>query len=524
MVVMKVTKLNLTNFRDARDLSLELDSKLNVFVGVNGSGKSTVLDAIAIMLSWAVSRIGRSGASGRPIMESDITNDKSVSSIQLSCEADSRPIDWKLSKNRKGHAVSEDKSNLLDLNNYTIGIQSKISETLENVNLPLFVYYPVNRAVIDIPFRIRGQHKFDLLAAYNHALTSAANFRTFFEWFREREDLENEKLREVQGGLINQNVYLFSWEKIPGNDNERLIEFLMQNFNIEWVKAAEIKKIDDGKTIMVTSETNVLSLTLNEEKTNINLEIDDGRTDKFIVKIENHEIKIYQNVFKIIDTQFIDLHLEAVRSALSFFLPEFSNFAVRRSPLRMEVEKNGKRLTVNQLSGGEKSLIAMIGDLARRMAIANPASTKPLLGSGIVLIDEIDLHLHPGWQQMIVPRLLNVFPNCQFIISTHSPSVITHVKPHSLFLLTQTDSGIVAKKPTESYGKNVDRVLEDLMGLDTTRPIEVDSDLKSIFETINDGKLKEAQKMIAELKQKIGADPELVRAGVLIKRRELIGK
>jgi len=426
---MKVTKLNLTNFRDARDLSLELDPKLNVFVGVNGSGKSTVLDAIAIMLSWAVSRIGRSGASGRPIMESDITNDKSVSSIQLSCEADSRPIDWKLSKNRKGHAVSEDKSNLLELNNYTIGIQSKISETLEKVNLPLFVYYPVNRAVIDIPFRIRGLHKFDLLTAYDHALTSGANFRTFFEWFREREDLENEKFREYHS--------LFNFKS---------------------------------------------------------------------------------------DRQFTDIQLETVRSALSIFLPEFSNFAVRRSPLRMEVEKNGKRLTVNQLSGGEKSLIAMIGDLARRMAIANPASTKPLLGSGIVLIDEIDLHLHPGWQQMIVPRLLNVFPNCQFIISTHSPSVITHVKPHSLFLLNQTDSGIVAKKPTESYGKNVDRVLEDLMGLDTTRPIEVDSDLKSIFETINTGKLKEAQKMIAELKQKIGADPELVRAGVLIKRRELIGK
>ena len=426
---MKVTKLNLKNFRDAQALSLELNPKLNVFVGVNGSGKSTVLDAIAIMLSWPVKRIIRSGASGSSIIENDITNGKSSSSIQLSCEIDSKTIEWKLSKNRKGHAASEDKSNLLDLKDYVTAIQNQISETSEKVNIPLFVYYPVNRAVLDIPLRIRGQHNFDLLTAYDNALTSGANFRTFFEWFRVREDLENEKFRE------------------------------------------------------------------------------------------------YQNVsIKPIDSQFPDPQLEAVRNALSKILPDFSNLTVRRSPLRMEVEKNGKRLIVNQLSGGELILIAMIGDLARRMAIANPDSTKPLEGSGIVLIDEIDLHLHPKWQRMIVPKLLEVFPNCQFIISTHSPHVITHVQPESLFLLEQTDSGIVARKPNESYGKNVDRVLEDLMGLETTRPDEVDSDLHSIFETIDAGKLEEARSQITDLMQKIGADPELVKAEVLIKRRELIGK
>lgn len=419
---MKIIKLNLTNFRDARALTLELNPKLNVFVGVNGSGKSTVLDAIAIMLSWPVKRIIRSGASGKQITENDITNGKSFSSIQLFCESDSKIFEWKLSKNRKGYAASEDKSNLHGLKDYVTAIQNKISETSEKTNVPLFVYYPVNRVVSDIPLRIRGRHSFDLLTAYDDALTSGANFRTFFEWFRAREDFENEKYRNNQ-----------------------------QNFS--------------------------------------------------------------------------DPQLEAVRNALSKILPDFSNITVRRSPLlRMVVEKNGKRLTVNQLSGGELNLIAMIGDLARRIAIANPDSTKPLEGYGIVLIDEIDLHLHPRWQRTIVPKLLDVFPNCQFIISTHSPHVITHVKPECLFILKQMNSGIVAEKPDESYGKNVDRVLEDIMGLKTTRPDEVDSDLGSIFEAIDAGKLKEAQEKIAELKHKIGADPELVKAGVLIKRRELIGK
>jgi predicted phage baseplate assembly protein len=88
-------------------------------------------------------------------------------------------------------------------------------------------------------------------------------------------------------------LYLFSWGKVPGNDNGRLIEFLMQYFNIEWINAAKIEKNADVKTIMVTNDTNYLSLTLNNEKTNVNLEIDDGRTDIFIVKTENGELNIY---------------------------------------------------------------------------------------------------------------------------------------------------------------------------------------------------------------------------------------
>ncbi len=87
--------------------------------------------------------------------------------------------------------------------------------------------------------------------------------------------------------------YLFSWEEIPGNDNVRLIDFLIQNFGIEWVKAAKIKKNDDNMAIIVNNEPNFLSLTLNDEKTKLNLEINDGRTYKFIVRNENGRLNIY---------------------------------------------------------------------------------------------------------------------------------------------------------------------------------------------------------------------------------------
>jgi len=428
---MHIQKLTLTNYRGARSLSLDLHKNLNVLVGVNGVGKSTILDAVAIMLSWAVSRIRQPGTSGRPISEDDITNRQSSASVELSCIDRGKTVAWKLAKNSRSFGLSKQPSDFAQLNEYAKTLQSQITAEGQDVNIPLFVHYPVNRAVLDIPLRIPKRHRFDLLTAYDEALTTGANFRTFFEWFREREDLENEiKARNGQASL-------FESEPPP---------------------------------------------------------------------------------------QYPDPQLAAVRSALNQFLPEFKNLTVRRSPLRMEIEKNGRPLTVNQLSDGEKCLIAMVSDLARRMAIANPAHSNPLHGEGIILIDEIDLHLHPKWQRMVVPRLLEVFQNCQFIVSTHSPHVLTHVQPESIFLLEWVEQNLTIQKPSESYGKSVDRILEDLMGLDTTRPTEVDSGLHSIYQMIDSNHLNRAREEVARMRQEIGNDPDLVKAEVLIKRKEKIGK
>jgi len=83
---------------------------------------------------------------------------------------------------------------------------------------------------------------------------------------------------------------------------------------------------------------------------------------------------------------------------------------------------------------------------------------------------------------------------------------------------------MTAQHPRESYGKNADRILEDLMGLETTRPDEVSSELLSLYEEIDQGELVDARQKIVALKAEIGEDPELVKAEVLIKRKEIIGK
>jgi hypothetical protein len=102
--------------------------------------------------------------------------------------------------------------------------------------------------------------------------------------------------------------------------------------------------------------------------------------------------------------------------------------------------------------------------------------------------------------------------------------VINHVRPENLFLLDRNSTGIVATHPSKSYGNNADRILEDLMGLATTRPDDIFKELGDIYECINQNLLLDAVNKIADLKEKIGVDPELVKAEVLIRRKELIGK
>lgn len=425
---MFIQSIQLQNFRSVSSLTIKLSERLNVFAGINGAGKSTILDATAILLSWLANRIKTAGASGRPIKESDIQNNSSSSVLSADLSDESVIVQLGTSKTRPGMSKKEKSFDLSGLNEKIKQFQKDITENNGKTNLPLLAYYPVHRAVLDIPLRIRNQHSFSILETYDESLTSGANFRTFFEWFRNQEDIENE--------------------------NRRYINSLIPPENFE----------------------------------------------------------------------FPDKQLEAVRNALSIFMPNFKNWTVRRRPLQMEVDKDGQTLIVNQLSDGEKCLMAMVGDIARRMALANPLLDNPLHGDGIVLIDEVDLHLHPLWQRMMIPRLLETFPNCQFLISTHSPHVLTHVQPQNIFMLHTEDGKFICEHPQESYGKTSERILEDLMGLDTTRPDIVKNALKALFVRLQKGDIEQAKNDIKLLQQEIGEDPELVKAQVLIKRKELIGK
>jgi predicted ATP-binding protein involved in virulence len=121
------------------------------------------------------------------------------------------------------------------------------------------------------------------------------------------------------------------------------------------------------------------------------------------------------------------------------------------------VTKDGMLLDARQLSDGERGLLALVLDLAKRLSQANPGLSDPVkLGEAVVLIDELDLHLHPKWQRTIVERLTKVFPRCQFIATT-LPQIVAAVEPSKCSL---TAAG-VAGRSHAGHGFQLDSAAPD---------------------------------------------------------------
>jgi predicted ATP-binding protein involved in virulence len=208
------------------------------------------------------------------------------------------------------------------------------------------------------------------------------------------------------------------------------------------------------------------------------------------------------------------LHLAAMRAAARHFLPDCEGLRaeIEGGP-RLLIEKQGRTLDVRQLSDGERSMLALVLDLARRLSQASPGLDDPVRdGAGVVLIDEIDLHLHPQWQRRVVGNLEETFPNCQFIATTHSPQVIGEV-PHDKIRLIK-DGKVYS--PARSFGVDSSRVLEEVMDA-KARNAGVEDKIAEIARLIGDGKANEARAEIKTLSDEIGEDdPEITRARTLL--------
>lgn len=398
----KITRLLLDNFRGFQHLELQFHPRLTVLVGVNGAGKSSILEAIALLLSSFV----ESNCESNNISFEEVLSFQ-VHQLREGASEGIGNLDFQ----------TADDGPMFSKVRWYSGLKRELYEGCLPTGYapqkasPFALRYGVSRAVLDT--RPAAPLSDELLApmqAYRGALQATSVFREFFDWFRAREDLENEvRLRD--------------------NPAHR------------------------------------------------------------------------------------DPQMEAVRRAVAGLLPGFDGLRVRRRPQQLVISKGGQELSLDQLSDGEKCLLAMVGDIARRLAMTGAEHLDPLQKEALVMIDEIELHLHPRWQREVVPALLRTFPGCQFVLTTHSPQVLGSVPSESVRLL---DRFQVFDTPAMTKGRDSTSILVDVMGM-SEHPGETAAQLRSIAEQIDQENLPRAREEIDLLAKDLGeSDREVLRLRSLV--------
>lgn len=329
---MKIKKISLDNFRCFERLELELSSRVNLLIGDNGSGKTAILDALAIGLGVIATHLP--DVSGISFRKYDLreADSKKMPYTRVFLESFD-DIRWDATQSRdKSAATKKQIPSAAGTKQLVSALDTQILDPYnsgEDFDLPLFAYYGVSRAILDIPLSRKGfQKKSSRFEALSGSLNADSRFRSAFIWFYNKENQEHRLQKE------------------------------RKSFDV----------------------------TLKE--------------------------------------------LDVARRAIISMFPDISEPHIEVSPLRFMVKKNGQPQALDQLSDGYKTMLGLVIDLCARYTMANPHLSDPLKSEGIVMIDEVDLHLHPAWQQRVIGDLVKTFPNTQFILTTHSPYVMESLNNH----------------------------------------------------------------------------------------------
>lgn len=374
----RIKQLSLRNYRlfgeAEQTLNFSEDKNVTILVGNNGSGKSSILDAIATEISTFTSNFH--GQSIRQFSDYDVhinENEKLGDYLKVNSNFITRYNgNIEISRYRQGSTKAPD-GVLRDVRSYAETLMQMLANN-EPCELPIVAYYGTGRGQIKAPERKRDFKKaFSRWDAYSGALEANANFRQFIEWF---DLMEDEERREKESRR---------------------------------------------------------------------------------------------------DWDYKSKPLKTVRRALNTFVGDrFSNPRMELHPLRFTMDETlpdgrTRQIRIEQMSDGYKIVTAMVADIASRMAEANPDMQDPLQSRGIVLIDEIDLHLHPKWQRTIIDKLTETFPNIQFIVSTHSPILLSGALEKAQIMILTAES-VTDIQALDYINYDISQLLlSDLFGIDSSR-------------------------------------------------------
>ncbi len=415
---MKIRHLYMQNFRAIESQDFEFDPSVTVLAGRNGGGKSTVLEALAIMLSWIPAKISTISGKGKGIEVDDISHGKSFSRLSLDISSDNAPkSDMRLSLYKKRPDCRESgRSDMRCAKKFgrDMRLMMEADDSDKMVEIPVLAYYGANRDKFGYSSPSPDS---DVLrtSIYKNAFKAASDFDSFARW------------------------------------------------------AASVIPQRDGESARKISE----------------------ESDKTGKKYDR---------------------IGQVEGALAKFSPDFSSFSSKGGRLFV----NSKNVFADRLSDGEKAAIALISDIAMRMIVANPDKDNPLDTAAVILVDEIDLHMYPEWQAKMARRLPEIFPNAQFVLSSHSPAVMSSAR--SLYKIGSSEKPLAPvrfDRVESPYGREPSDILKDL--LNSRRPREFAEKIKKMYDAIDSGDLRRAESVIAELNEKIPDDPEVMRGEYLVR-------
>jgi predicted ATP-binding protein involved in virulence len=461
---MKLSKIEITNFRCFERLDISLQPDVNVFVGINGAGKTTILDAIAIALydivvanagggkrqrGWQKATLRPSDIHIAPGSANAVVGRKDF--VQFKAQAQNfYEVAGFPNKTPSGEPASLEWTDYIQyrppsgftygtkdadrLRGYFPALWLEVQKTPKAlIPFPVVAYYRASRRLTDMP--ILGnvfELELDRKGAFEGALNAGANFQAMCQWFYLR---ENAELRE---------------------------------------------------------------------------------------KVQKHQ-----------DSTFEYPDLKAARLALIRTLEGVKRVFFDDNPpsLKVAFERAGKAdevLELSQLSDGYRNLLALVLDFARRLAQAHPNWPNPLEAPGILLIDEVELHLHPRWQQTVIPNLRAAFPNTQLLIATHSPEVLTTVRREKIHLLASDH--VVEHLPADvgTYGAESSRVLQEVFAAHTRPPlVDTVAKLKEYLGLVESQQQEEERGRILrrELEEALGhTDSDLLTADARISQLRVLKK
>ena len=476
--------VNYKAFSDQVSVKFEDNKKPILFVGVNASGKTTIADAIATSLSKINSAIyNKNSDSGDVIEERDI-NKKNGPYQPALIELNLGYAKTKLTEVTVARSPNGSPKTIPS----TL-IQAKKLGTLysyilakNNLDLPLYLFYGVDRSSLKTKDKFDKADfisKVERLNAIPQKLKSTLNFNDFLLWLKYLDDANNQD-------LVNA---------------------------LESVKS-ELANIE-GKVNELDSYDNAMLTGLNAANE--------------LLKKMNSIASIYSKLEDVKNNNEVDTQrgkqLQKIKETIISFIPNIIDIKIDRNlsyPFIVK-KQDGSQFPLSELSQGEKSIISLVGDLVRRMLILNPHKENPLDTPAIVIIDELELHLHPQWQEEVISKLERTFKNTKFILTTHPPTLVSSIINENLYLIKGNQ--IISGKHLDfgTYGAEYASIYTLLYNINSRSDNEIKEKLERYLSLVNENLYasEEAIMLKKELEKNFkGNEPSLEEAKLIIENKE----